>query len=131
MLRLISLRSFLLCGLLFLPATVWQVRPSSAQQTNYYSSANFWLPKCQAPIGSGDMAECIGFFTGWEAAIKLMGGSGVQLNSAISYCPPHGTTFMHAINIVLAYARRYPGQGHLEFGSFVAAALNEAFPCRR
>ena len=97
-----------------------------AQQQDF-SSGNFWLPKCRAPVGTVAAGECLAYIEGYDAAMAL-----VELipGAPKVYCLPPAATYDQAIKIVVRYGDRNPHLTHLNFGAIVAGAMREAFPCR-
>ena len=67
---------------------------SSAQQSNFLYSGNFCLAKCRAPITSGDYADCISYFAGFDAAVSFFATTNYTgMAVSLRYCMQANVTF--------------------------------------
>ena len=76
--------------------------------------------------------ECVGYIGGVYDAGKVLdrGTKKRQWNGGWTACVPEGVKAGQLMEVVKKWLREHPSEWHLGAGGLVAAAFDEAFPCR-
>lgn len=75
--------------------------------------------------GSGDFLA--GAYEGYVMGVS----DGLMGTSLYYYCLPVNTGKKQLLEVVTSYLKSHPGDLHVPAGALVAAALIEAYPCRK
>jgi hypothetical protein len=102
-------------------------KPASAQAD--IDSGNFWLPYCkEALLKAGETSFRAGICAG-EIKTLIWAASEPIGKSKASFCPPHGVTLNHAVQVVVHDFEEHPEVLHVEFLTLALVALHETWPC--
>lgn len=118
-------------GMLVLVAGMMAGGSGSGWATFY--DGNTLLKKCALDPGSVDLSNlsiCLGYVAAISDALQGMISGRRNTIGGRSACVPSNVTIGQSVDVTVKFLQVHPDLRHFSANSLVAAALEEAFPCR-